>query len=807
MPRATSPVRETVAIGNYLTHLDETKRGLAKLLARENILVRHANVPTAMFNVENRELLLPKFETISVDQYDLLIGHEVGHAKYSSEPQALELLKSCAAFPGLHTYVNVLEDTRIERLMKTEYPGLRGSFRRGYADFATYGPLFQITEPIATFSFIDRINIEYKVGAHYAVTFSNEERAILARVDALDSFLAVYQLAKELYDRDAQDMKAAQNEAGAVESTETPTDSTPESKSSDSTSESKSESKSESSESDSKSDSKSESESDSKSDSKSESESESESKSKSDSTSESESTSVSAESTPSSQSYPVSRTDMDNSDAIKTLASSDGTLQNGRYNDATPIQCTLRPMTPTQVAPFLISSAVYQEHMALYFAAYPDVRTAAEEAFASFTALHGQTIKYMAREFELKKAARLNERAKTSKTGHLDVTKLYAYKFRDDLFKSVTITPHGQSHGIVVLIDASGSMSKVMSDTLEQALVFGSFAKSVGIPFKAVSFTTAHERNEYEPVESTMMPPTGLQVVTLLDSEAPNWKAQQIAVSAFSLKYQLEEMNRYSRTAAQHALAVACANVPYSGLSTTPLYGALLVVDTIVSTMKAARRLDKMTVLIVTDGEDSDGVLVRTPAGTKRFGERHPMVIRDSSTRQVTACFDHLSTGDYRGQQGSILQALISSLQARHGARVVTIKLLADRDIRRRRGGAPGLEILAAARQFAKPMPRKPTTYGNDYGSIEAFAKTPIAAREEMAMNGQVVFRANEIIGDAAILVLTSRLSLDVEDVTVTPKIDTRPQTASQIRAAFCKKNVAGSKNKVFVQTVMPFLA
>ena len=792
MPRATSPVRETVAIGNYLTHLDETKRGLAKLLARENILVRHANVPTAMFNVANRELLLPKFETISVDQYDLLIGHEVGHAKYSSEPEALELLKSCAAFPGLHTYVNVLEDTRIERLMKAEYPGLRGSFRRGYADFANYGPLFQITEPIATFSFIDRINIEYKVGAHYAVTFSNEERAILARVDALDSFRAVYQLAKELYDRDAQDMKAAQNEAGAIESTETPTDSTPESKSSDSTSESKSESKSESSESDSKSDSKSESESDSKSESKSES--------KSGSTSES---AESTPSTPSSQSYPVSRTDMDNSDAIKTLASSDDTLQNGRYTDYTPIQCTLRPMTPTQVAPFLISSAVYQEHMALYFAAYPDVRTAAEEAFASFTALHGQTIKYMAREFELKKAARLNERAKTSKTGHLDVTKLYAYKFRDDLFKSVTITPHGQSHGIVVLIDASGSMSKVMSDTLEQALVFGSFAKSVGIPFKAVSFTTAHERNEYEPVESTMMPPTGLQVVTLLDSEAPNWKAQQIAVSAFSLKYQLEEMNRYSRTAAQHALAVACANVPYSGLSTTPLYGALLVVDTIVSTMKAARRLDKMTVLIVTDGEDSDGVLVRTPAGTRRCNERQPMVIRDASTRQVTACFDHLSSGDYRGQQGSILHALISSLQARHGARVVTIKLLADRDIRRRRGGAPGLEILESARQFAKPMTRTSPTYG----SIEAFAKTAIEAREEMAKNGQVVFRANEIIGDAAILVLTSRLSLDVEDVTVTPKIDTRPQTASQIRAAFCKKNVAGSKNKVFVQTVMPFLA
>ena len=95
--------RATVAIGNYVTHLDETKRGLAKLLARENITVRHENVSTAMFDIGNRVLVLPKFENITVDQYDLLIGHEVGHSKYSCGPESIPILEECRKFDGVHT--------------------------------------------------------------------------------------------------------------------------------------------------------------------------------------------------------------------------------------------------------------------------------------------------------------------------------------------------------------------------------------------------------------------------------------------------------------------------------------------------------------------------------------------------------------------------------------------------------------------------------------------------------------------------------------------------------------------------------
>ena len=140
----------------------------------------------------------------------------------------------------------------------------------------------------------------------------------------------------------------------------------------------------------------------------------------------------------------------------------------------------------------------------------------------------------MAREFDLKKAARLAERAKTSRTGRLDVTKLYAYKFREDLFKSVTVLPNGKSHGVVVVIDGSGSMHDVMSDTMDQALLFGTFAKAVGIPFKAVVFSTARYgtetsrssiHNSTDGGSQTLVPAAAsIQLSTVLDTTAPRWK-------------------------------------------------------------------------------------------------------------------------------------------------------------------------------------------------------------------------------------------------------------------------------------------
>ena len=58
----------------------EQKTNLAKLLATENITVEHKKVETAYFIPKTRILCLPLWEDMSNDLYDLLVGHEVGHA-------------------------------------------------------------------------------------------------------------------------------------------------------------------------------------------------------------------------------------------------------------------------------------------------------------------------------------------------------------------------------------------------------------------------------------------------------------------------------------------------------------------------------------------------------------------------------------------------------------------------------------------------------------------------------------------------------------------------------------------------------
>ena len=775
--------RATVAIGNYRTHLDETKRGLAKLLARENITVRHENVSTALFDIQNRILVLPKFDSISVDQYDLLIGHEVGHAKYSSGPESIPILKKCRDFDGLHTYLNVLEDTRIERLMKDEYPGLRASFRRGYADFATYGPLFEETagEDLASYSFIDRINIQYKVGAHRDVPFTDAERAYFPRIDALDSMTAVYAFAKELYDADVEEQKNKPQEQGD----EQDDDSQDSQDSQDTENRNGNTQKSDDTGEDGEQDGDGQQDGQKGDAQDGDAKDDAEDGDAEDGSEDGNAAPATGSST---SRGPVAKTDIANTEALEGIADT----KVDHYS--APISVDLRPLTAKQAAAFEVP---FQADVEEFFSVYSTAKATAQTYLDNFNLKHGATIKFMAREFELKKAARLAERARTSRTGRLDVTKLYAYKFREDLFKSVTILPAGKSHGVVVVIDGSGSMAEVMSDTLDQALLFGSFAKAVGIPFKAVVFSTERYvpttsssiHNSTDAGSKTLVPTTGhIQLSTVLDTTAPKWKNQLIACAAFAARYDRSGPYDYDLN-----------GLPYSDLGATPLYSTLLVAEQYIATLKSAHRLDKTTLLVVTDGDDSSGLNIEYGDGTpdKNVRKGQALIIRDTVTRKV---YQNNSgpdeVGYYRAKTNAMLGALVDSIQSRHGTRVVTIKILAGNIARYTRRGGYRTGVLEKAKQFA-------STWDENYGvPTSRWSITEDDARKSLKEHGQVAFKSSDIIGDAAILVSAKRLKLDTEEQT-----DTTGMTPAQIKRAFVKHSVGASKNRIFVQTVMPFLA
>ena len=105
----------------------EIKSQLARLLATEDIIVEHRQVDTAQFNVSTRVLTLPLWDRASNSIYDLLVGHEVGHAV----PPDVDPPKDVP-----HSIFNIVEDARIEKLMKRRYPGLSKSFFKGYKDLS-----------------------------------------------------------------------------------------------------------------------------------------------------------------------------------------------------------------------------------------------------------------------------------------------------------------------------------------------------------------------------------------------------------------------------------------------------------------------------------------------------------------------------------------------------------------------------------------------------------------------------------------------------------------------------------------------
>ena len=131
---------------------------LAKLLAEEDINVVHQHQPTAMFDVLNRQLSLPIWKEMSKNIQDLMTVHEVGHALWTPLEQLERAKRENVEF----SFVNVLEDVRIEKLAQKKYPGTVRIFKKGYKELKEMNFFETADMDINKLSLIDRINLFYK---------------------------------------------------------------------------------------------------------------------------------------------------------------------------------------------------------------------------------------------------------------------------------------------------------------------------------------------------------------------------------------------------------------------------------------------------------------------------------------------------------------------------------------------------------------------------------------------------------------------------------------------------------------------
>ena len=177
-----------------MTVRHEIKSQLAKLLATEDLVVEHKKVETAQFNVHTRVLTLPMWEKASNTVYDLLVGHEVGHALYTPDEDWTEKVQVPPQF------VNIVEDARIEKLMKRRYPGLAKTFFNGYKELADQD-FFQIAdEKVDEMNLADRVNLWFKIGNFTDILIERgEETDIINQIADTETFPEVLTAAEALY--------------------------------------------------------------------------------------------------------------------------------------------------------------------------------------------------------------------------------------------------------------------------------------------------------------------------------------------------------------------------------------------------------------------------------------------------------------------------------------------------------------------------------------------------------------------------------------------------------------------------------
>ena len=169
----------------------EVKSQLAKLLATEDIVVENREVMTAQFDVENRVLTLPMWKRASNVVYDMLVGHEVGHALYTPNEDPPKDIP--------HSFVNIVEDARIEKLMKRRYPGLSKSFYKGYNELSDQDFFCIEDQDLEKMNLGDRINLYYKIGNFVDIPFQADELIFRDRCGKTETFEDVCDLAREIY--------------------------------------------------------------------------------------------------------------------------------------------------------------------------------------------------------------------------------------------------------------------------------------------------------------------------------------------------------------------------------------------------------------------------------------------------------------------------------------------------------------------------------------------------------------------------------------------------------------------------------
>lgn len=563
----------------------------ARLLATEDIRVIHRpDAETASFDVVSRVLTLPVWKGMNKHLYDMLIGHEVAHALWtdSTIDAERECLKACSDIdpenPGaVMGLLNVVEDARIERLIKEQYPGLRRDFAAGYRWIWDAG-IFPIEEMggLSNATLPDRLNLHFKVGilGIAAVPFSDDEQVWVDRMENTQTWDDVVDVTRDLYEKtkNEMDLDAESNveELGDGGEGGEGNENQQSNKTRVITQEAIDESIAK--------------------------------------TFSNDKRNYGWGENPTTMPTPnLDHIVMDSEEQERMFIEHDADVSGG-------------PVGSNAYA--RIEEARRKD------------RAGSRERFDAWVKQETKTINYLLKQFDLKKAADEHRRTMITKSGRLDTVKMINYRWSEDIFAKNQIIRDGKNHGFVIYLDWSGSMQTCLLSTVKQAILLSLFCNKAGIPVDLYAFSNAtskgwyniHPRSADEHLQRSYMwsddhmldgedkPCDWFRLIQFVDAS----KNRRDLMDDLARMFYLAETQDWSFSGRRQSATTMSAPRALQ-ISGTPLEEAITAAHWQVPAFQRRHGVQVMNVVVLTDGDGGGGGYTKqtyNPILKRTFGTR-----------------------------------------------------------------------------------------------------------------------------------------------------------------------------------------
>ena len=564
------------------------KSTLVKLLAEEDLQVTYKTVPTAHFDVKAREVVLPIWKDKSEAVMDMMSLHEVGHALWTP----MDLIKKGQKKEVKHSFLNVLEDVRIEKMIQEKYLGSVKVFKKAYTELLDKD-FFNIKDKdLSKLNLIDRINMHYKNVPN--VPFDDNELEWVEKANQTKTPDDVLNLAVELQEWMYNQQKDTESDEMFKMDIQMGDESEDESE------DEKEENKSSNIESQ---------DTDDTEESEDESSGSSNTKSTEDNTDDKEESED--------KGFAKSNEGQELFDGIESVTDANYMMKQEMASDKDAVSHVTLNIPKINLDKAIIDYKDINKELTTF---YKEKCKGSKdntkymqwivEDIKRFEKEQKPVISYMVKEFEMRKAADLYKRSTVSKTGSLNMDKLHSYSYNEDIFLKMNVEPGATNHGLVMFVDWSGSMADNFHNTLKQTLNLVWFCKRVNIPFEVYGFTNQYSHGETSTRNVKAQTPKQNDLVVdectllnLLSSRANKNEFQESLVNFWAISnYWCDRMNYGGINVGEDKYIYPIYIPSNYNLGSTPLNHSIVYAMDLLPKFKKDYGLQKVHTVFLTDG-------------------------------------------------------------------------------------------------------------------------------------------------------------------------------------------------------------